>query len=405
MDKKKKKILIIGIIICGIIGGIFTYFTIVPLTPTSTDPAPVLDDIIPNPDTDGDVSLTWNFDLSAYPNYGGEVTLNYYLIYRKVGSGDWVQLASSGKNAYYTDLGLPSGTYSYYVMACLVTVAPWGNTNGISGNSNVKTVIVNRYTPPPPTVPSAPALQSIPSPDTDGIIDLRWNAVDGATDYWVYKQFNGGSITQVITQYTRTSLRITNTEEGTYEYSVKAHNYVGYSGLSNTISVVIDFPEVAPPGPIPGEESPSNPTISINEGATITDFEISLTLSCDDADEMRFKIDSDSENGVWSIYESYATTKALTLPYKFSTTNIHYEVSVQFYNKYGTSEIVYDEIEFIVGGPEPTPPIPSPPTPEPTPTDTTNNQGIIYGIIIAIVIGISTIIILEVVRRKRKRKI
>lgn len=154
MKKGNKILLSILIIIPTIIliyfSGRLIWFASVP---PPEQPSPTLSVIVPNPDSDGNIDLSWSFDLSEYPTYAGEVTLSSYLIYRKVDSGSWVQLASSGKNTHYTDTNLPAGTYSYYILAYLLIIAPWGNSNGMSDPSNVESVIVEFQDIVPPVPP------------------------------------------------------------------------------------------------------------------------------------------------------------------------------------------------------------------------------------------------------------
>ena len=154
----------------------------------------------------------------------------------------------------------------------------------------------------------------------------------------------------------------------------------------------------------PGEDIPptlivpSNPSIIINKGATSTDkFEITIELSCDNADQMRIRLDFD---GGWGAWERYATLKTVILSDK-STDYPDYRVSVQFRNADGVSgEAYYDIMVYIAT------PIPDPVTP-PEPPEIVVKPLIetyqIIGIVVAVVL-VGTIVVIQKLKKKPRRK-
>ncbi|MFX0166734.1 MAG: ABC transporter substrate-binding protein [Promethearchaeota archaeon] len=191
--------------------------------------APILNVITPNPDIDGDIFLNWS-DVDG---------ASYYYVYRDTGlitdlSG--LVPISSPAISQYNDNGLLEGTY-YYV----ITGYNAGEETPIS-NCESATVDLPE--------PDAPVLSSItPNPDTDGIVNLEWNDIVGATSYNVYRDTS--LITDIsglspissptISQYNDTELAV-----GTYYYVITAVGIGGESLISNCESVEITQPPVTP---------------------------------------------------------------------------------------------------------------------------------------------------------------
>ena len=182
------------------------------LPPDPVPIAPVLNSIIPSPDLDGDIDLSWN-QVSGATRYN---------VYRKVAGGSYARIARI-HGVTYIDNDLTNGVYYYKVRAT--------NTEGSSPNSNVVSITVQIYEPLATTLNSI-----IPNPDTDGNIDLSWASVLDATSYKVYRD-NTLITTTTLTSYTDSGLT-----DGTYSYKVISTNVDGDSGDSNIQSVTVVIP-------------------------------------------------------------------------------------------------------------------------------------------------------------------
>lgn len=83
---------------------------------------------------------------------------------------------------------------------------------------------------------------------------------------------------------------------------------------------------------------PLSPTISIDEGESTTSSTANLTLSCTNADKMRFRVNA----GSWTAWESYSTSKQIDISSYSDQTVI---IEVQYWNaEGGYSEIKADGI-------------------------------------------------------------
>jgi uncharacterized protein YycO len=102
--------------------------------------------------------------------------------------------------------------------------------------------------------PNAPVLDVIvPNPDYDGIIDLNWNEVSGATEYYVYR--NRSTIISVIGLTPIATISVSDYQDAIinsdiYYYVIVAGNATGNSSISNCESVVVDMVDSTPPAAI-----------------------------------------------------------------------------------------------------------------------------------------------------------
>jgi len=88
---------------------------------------------------------------------------------------------------------------------------------------------------------------------------------------------------------------------------------------------------------------PLNPFIIINNGDATTDSTlVTLTLSADGAEEMRFR---HGTTATWTNWESYSTIKQINLP--GSINNTKYTIYVEFRNITGETDPVYDSILYL----------------------------------------------------------
>ena len=153
-----------------------------------------------------------------------------------------------------TPLGVIAGGYG--------TLASWPGTHrwvfannkltGIpeedSSQYNNYTMFMKGWTPP-----GSPALNAIsPNPDPDGTVHLTWNDVPEVVSWNVYRhsseitELNLDTTTEVALLLTESQYNDTGLSEGTYWYAVVAIDEFGYSYLSNSVSVTVEFP-VTPP--------------------------------------------------------------------------------------------------------------------------------------------------------------
>lgn len=96
------------------------------------------------------------------------------------------------------------------------------------------------------------------------------------------------------------------------------------------------------PEPEPEPTIPTNPSIVINNGDLITNsFEITLTLNCNDADEMKIRLTND----LYLNWESYTTTYVLILS-ESVLYNSEFRIGVIFKNVIGESVEVFDDITY-----------------------------------------------------------
>lgn len=193
--------------------------------------APTFDIILPNPNTDGSVELSWSKPAQT----------QYFELYRFRGFG-WFYMARLYTTSY-TDNNVADGiTYKYKVIA--------GNTLGESLDSNVVSVVIDIYEEPIP--PDSPVLCiTVNSPSTDGEIVLKWDFVSNADDYGVYRSKNDGSFDflEKIDENYYDDLVL---ESGDYSYRVKAGNEAGKSDFSNTESITVQLAGV-PNSPVMNE--------------------------------------------------------------------------------------------------------------------------------------------------------
>jgi len=170
-----------------------TVSVVVLLPPT----APTLNTIA-SPDVDGNYSASWN-SVSGATGYTLEVANNSGFSSSTV--------AYSGSSTSYNVTGQTNGTRYYRVKAT--------NASGSSAWSNTISVVVAIPTP------TAPTLNTIPSPDVDGSYSASWNSVSGATGYTLEVANNSGfSSSTVAYSGSSISYNVTGQSNGTWYYRV-----------------------------------------------------------------------------------------------------------------------------------------------------------------------------------------
>jgi len=205
----------------------------VQVTPNAT----ILEEITPDPDTDGIIELNWSDVINAD---------NYY-IYRNtssISSVNGMTPIGTVSTSNYTDYLYSNLEYHYVIVA--------GNAFANSTISNCENVTVELPL-------NATTLDDIlPNPSTTGSIILNWSAVVNADFYLIYR--SNSNITTIIGLTQLDNVTTTNytdniTVNGIYYYVIIAGSSVGNSSLSNCINVTVSIPSNNPPDPpIPGFE-------------------------------------------------------------------------------------------------------------------------------------------------------
>jgi len=178
----------------------------------SVPAAPVLNNPVPG---DGQVSLSWS-SVSGATGYKLEYKLTY--------SGTW-SLAYDGTNINYPKTGLTNGTsYDFRAFAY--------NGQGTSNASAVKSAT------PQVSAPSAPVLNTPTA--GNGVVNLSWSAVSGATSYKVKYGTSSGSYGTIQPVGNQTSYQVPGLTNGTtYYFVVSAVNAGGAESLnSNQVSSI-----------------------------------------------------------------------------------------------------------------------------------------------------------------------
>ena len=184
----------------------------------------------PGNSTNGSFSISWTA-VSTATSYTLQESTN--------GGSTWASVQSNGSTSWSTS-GRGNGSYSYRVQAC--------NVGGCAGWSGVGTTTV-LLPPPTPTGVSVPAT-------SNGPIPISWNASPTATRYDVYQSINNGGWTTAYSGAS-TSVTVTATSTGSYQFFVTANNASGWSGQvasSAVVSVTI------PPSSAPGISAPGSST-------------------------------------------------------------------------------------------------------------------------------------------------
>ena len=196
--------------------------------------------IIPNPNTNGIVDVKF---MIGIPDAIG------YDIYRSMNGGiyvfHWNVLALDNQVIIHTfhDSNVVDGNaYSYKI----ITKGIYGD----SGFSNIESVLISIYVPPP----NAPVLNPITYIDYDGNIYMTWTSLDAIT-YDLYRSKDNSIFTMIVT----TSQEYYNDNglsDGVYIYKLKSINKYGVSDFSNSRTVTVQIPTV-PDFPILSSFNPS----------------------------------------------------------------------------------------------------------------------------------------------------
>ena len=150
-----------------------------------------------------------------------------YYIYRSTDGGKTYKYWDSTSKTSYTNSGAEAGKTYYYKVKAVCGKSSYGN----SAQSLAKSIVCDCAKP----VLSITAVNGKPK--------LSWNAVDGATKYWIYRSTDGKEF-KYYDSTTKTAYTNKSVDAGkTYYYKVKAVNVVNgtsyASGFSNSVSVLV----------------------------------------------------------------------------------------------------------------------------------------------------------------------
>jgi len=182
----------------------------------------------PGNSTNGSYTISWT-TVSTAASYTLQESTN--------GGSTWSTVQSNGNTSWATS-GRGNGSYGYRVQAC--------NVGGCGGWSSTGTTTVLL---PPPT----PTGVTVPS-TSNGPIAISWNASPTATRYDVYQSINGGGWTQVYSGAS-TSITVTATSTGSYQFFITANNASGWNSQVASSAVVT---VTIPPGSAPSISAPAS---------------------------------------------------------------------------------------------------------------------------------------------------
>ena len=194
------------------------------VTVHSTINPPMLAPILPNPDSDGLITLRWS-ELIRTPTY---------CIYRDtspITSVDGLAPIAAVTTNYHQDMVTINGIYYYAIEAKYSS----GNIS-ISNYQNVTVAIIP---------PSNPPILFAPNPDHLGNVKLNWTDVVDATTYYIYRKISPISSVdgmRPLAVVTTSDYQDSMVGNGTYYYVIVAGNVAGNSTISNCKKVLVPSP-------------------------------------------------------------------------------------------------------------------------------------------------------------------
>jgi len=388
-------LILISLIVVGVIVIQFTGFKLVngdePIPPPPPSPeydiiSPTLEPIVPLISTDVNIELQWDDAEVINSDLLDEIDFSVYMVFRRKDYGTWYKIktiTAFDNVEYYKDKGLAEGTYEYKIQSGFYK--PVVIEMHYSEYSDIMSVEVDLFIPP--TNPSIIINDGANTTDSlEVILTLSCNyatkmqfEIYGNLLNWVaYIEIYPFTFSQESPDYPIYKVGVIfGNDDGETE--------IIYDEITHVIESVL-------------EVLPTNPSITINDGAETTNsFENNiLTLYCENATEMQFKIN----DGVWTDWIEYSMTYTIILP-ENDIGYPDYKVEVVFRNIVGTTEDagyenVYDEITYNSEGELP---------PLPPPEDDDKIDYTLTYILIGVLGGAIGIVIFMKVRKNKSKKV
>ena len=176
-------------------------------------------------DTSGDIQVAW-YDITNYASSGADLDIFYKRL--DTLSSSWtttevVSTESTGHSNYPSLAVDPSGTIH----------AVWDDITDYDSAGGDRDIFYKQLT----GLPTSPDLAFIvPNPDEDGVVNLYWSDVLGATTYYIYRSDSYIFSVEELTPFSSTSNSYyvdTLPSTGFYYYVIVAENFVGNSTQSN----------------------------------------------------------------------------------------------------------------------------------------------------------------------------
>jgi len=198
--------------------------------------SPLVSLSVPSSSSSGSYGVSWG-SIAGAASYNLQEQLN---------GGSWATVQSNASSSWNAS-GRGAGTYSYRVQAC--------GTSGCGPWSTVQSVNV-LLPPPTPTGITVPAT-------SNGPIPVSWNASPTATRYDLYQNINNAGWT-LVASTASTSVTVTATTSGGYQFFVAAFNASGWNGaVNNSALVTVTIPPSSAPSiSAPGSNNSGSYTVT-----------------------------------------------------------------------------------------------------------------------------------------------
>jgi len=217
--------------------------------------------------TNGSFTISWTAVSTA---------TSYTLQESVDGGSTWAQVQANGNTSWPTS-GRSNGNYNYRVQAC--------NVGGCAGWSSTGTTTV-LLPPPTPTGITVPAT-------SNGPIPVSWNASPTATRYDLYQNINNAGWT-LVASVSATSVTVTATTSGGYQFFVAAYNASGWNGAVNNSSLVT---VTIPPG--------SAPTLSVPASNSSGSYTVSWSAV---SGATSYNLEEQLNGGGWTLVQANSST-------------------------------------------------------------------------------------------------
>lgn len=191
---------------------------------------PILNDIQPDPDNDGEIALDWEPSTSV----------QYYNVYRRKSGSPEVQIAIGRTDNSFVDIAEKEDGLYYYKIEAV------NNIGKVQSDEQSVRVDIEFVPNDNDGIPDAPILDPIiPSISTDGEICLDWNKVSGADRYAVYRSTDNWYSIDFFKSDISENYYDEIVSDGSYSYKVKAINIDDEgSEYSNEETVIVQIPGV-----------------------------------------------------------------------------------------------------------------------------------------------------------------